>query len=264
MLPLKEIPGSLLEPLRFVLCDIDDTLTLEGMLPAESFTALHRLHEQGFHVIPVTGRPAGWCDHIARFWPVSAVVGENGAFSFRYDRASRKMHRRYSRSAKRWEKDRILLNRIAEQVLAEVPGSAIASDQAYREADLAIDFHEDVPPLPLSEVERIVAIFHEHGAKAKISSIHVNGWFGNYDKLSMTQALLADEFALGPDESKRCTVFIGDSPNDCPLFAYFPFSIGVANIMNFKDRLTPPPRWITSREGGFGFAEFVDLLLASC
>ena len=36
---------------------------------------------QGKLVIPITGRPAGWCDHIARMWPVDAVVGENGTKS---------------------------------------------------------------------------------------------------------------------------------------------------------------------------------------
>lgn len=258
--PVHKIPPDILKEIRFVLCDIDDTLTLEGMLPAESFSALHRLNEMGYHVIPVTGRPAGWCDHIARFWPVSAVVGENGAFYFRYDRAARKMYRCYRKNAEQRKKDRALLNRIAEQVMAEVPGSAIAADQAFREADLAVDFREGVPPLSFSEVERIVAIFHTHGAKAKVSSIHVNGWFGDYDKLSMTTTLLRDDFGLGTEESKSCGVFVGDSPNDCPMFAHFPFSVGVANILNFTGRLNPPPKWITSREGGHGFAEFVDLL----
>ncbi len=91
MRPLKEMPLTLVKSIRFILCDIDDTLTVEGTLPAETFTMLHRLKESRFCVIPVTGRAAGWCDHIARFWPVDGIVGENGAFYFRYDPDSKKM-----------------------------------------------------------------------------------------------------------------------------------------------------------------------------
>jgi hypothetical protein len=58
-----------------------------------------------------------------------------------------------------------------------------------READLAIDFCEDVPALPMPSVEAVKAIFEADGATAKISSIHVNGWFGDYDKLSMSRLL---------------------------------------------------------------------------
>ena len=157
-------------------------------------TAMERLRAAGLIVIPVTGRPAGWCDLIARQWPVDGVVGENGAFYFRYldARAAhaapglchRRRHpRRRSRSAGASSR---------AEVLAKVPGAAVASDQAYREADLAIDFCEDVPPLPPEAIDRIVAVFARHGATAKVSSIHVNGWYGAYDKLTMTRRLLSE------------------------------------------------------------------------
>jgi hypothetical protein len=107
-------------------------------------------------------------------------------------------------------------------VLATVPGSALASDQAYRIADLAIDFCEDVPPLPETEVDRIVAVFERAGAQAKVSSIHVNGWFGDYNKLSMAKTLLADVFGIGWDEARESVIYAGDSPNDEPMFAAFP------------------------------------------
>ena len=44
---------------RYILMDIDDTLTREGKLLASSYTALWKLKEAGLRVIPVTGRPAG-------------------------------------------------------------------------------------------------------------------------------------------------------------------------------------------------------------
>jgi HAD superfamily hydrolase (TIGR01484 family) len=179
--PLAEMPLAVRRQIRFVLCDIDDTLTLEGRLPACAYAALEHLRQADFTVIPVTGRPAGWCDHIARMWPVDAVVGENGAFYFRHDDASRRMLREYWNEATRGD-ERRRLDEIARQILLEVPGAAVAADQSYRETDLAIDYCEDVSPLGAEAVARIVAIFEAAGATAKVSSIHVNGWFGDHDK----------------------------------------------------------------------------------
>ena len=93
MRPLAEFPAGLRRAVRAVLTDIDDTLTTEGQLPSVAYAALERLRAAGLIVIPVTGRPAGWCDHIARMWPVDAVVGENGAFYFWY--AEGRLQRRY-------------------------------------------------------------------------------------------------------------------------------------------------------------------------
>ena len=93
--PIAEIPRDRCRSLRWLFTDIDDTLTTDGLLLAESFAALWSLHEAGIRVVPVTGRPAGWCDHIARMWPVAGVVGENGAFSFAYDRSRKWMERRW-------------------------------------------------------------------------------------------------------------------------------------------------------------------------
>ena len=138
----------------------------------------------------------------------------------------------------------------------------MASDQAYREADLAIDFCEDVPPLSISDVEKIVSCFKSAGAKAKISSIHVNGWFGNYDKLTMTEMMFEEVFGHRLEDVKDRVIFIGDSPNDSPMFSYFPHSVGVANILQFMGMMDHSPAWVTKREGGYGFFEMVDILLS--
>ncbi len=261
MKPLSELSLETARSIRVVLTDIDDTITSEGMLTAKAYGALEGLHQAGFLVIPVTGRPAGWCDHIARMWPVDAVVGENGAFYFRYDRKRKTMEQRFWASPEELKRNRSRLDSIEQDVLASVPGSALASDQAYRLADLAIDFCEDVPALPETEVDRIVAIFERAGAQAKVSSIHVNGWFGDYNKLSMAKTLLADVFGIGWDEARRSVIYAGDSPNDEPMFAAFPWSVGVANIQAFAHRLTSKPAYITKGHSGDGFAELADLLL---
>jgi HAD superfamily hydrolase (TIGR01484 family) len=245
-----------------VLCDIDDTLTDEGRLSASAYDALERLHEAGIRVVPVTGRPAGWCDLIARQWPVDGVVGENGAFWFRYDDATKTMTRRYAKTAAERTADRARLDAIRGEVLREVPGAAVASDQAYREADLAIDFREDVPPLQRKDIRRIVSIFEKHGATAKISSIHVNGWFGGYDKLSTSRSFLAEAFGIDISAEKERVVFVGDSPNDAPMFGFFPNSVGVANVRDFADDIDALPGYVTTARGGAGFAELAEALIA--
>ena len=247
----------------FVLTDIDDTLTLHGRLPAVAYAAMERLALAGFKVIPITGRPAGWCDHIARMWPVDGVVGENGALWFRHDPEQRRLVRRFLVDDATRRANRARLEALAAKILAEVPGCALASDQLYREADLAIDFCEDVAPLPDAEVARIVRLFEEAGCTAKVSSIHVNGWFGQYDKLTMTRLLMREVFGVELDAALYRFVFIGDSPNDQPMFAHFPNSVGVANLARFLSSLETPPRWLTDEEGGHGFAQVAELLLAT-
>lgn len=258
MQPLERLPRSDCRLVRAVLTDIDDTLTEHGRLPAVAYRALERLKAAGLIVVPVTGRPAGWCDLIARQWPVDGVVGENGAFYFRYDDSARKMIRHYMKSPQERALDRQKLDALQAEILSAVPGCAVASDQAYREADLAIDFAEDVAPLAPDAVHRIVEIFQSRGAVAKISSIHVNGWFGGYDKLTTSLRMLADEFGIDAHEQ---VAFVGDSPNDAPMFGYFPNSVGVANVQQFAGQLPASPKWITTKSGGQGFAEFTDHLL---
>src|SRR6202012_6157222 len=116
--------------------DIDDTLTTDGSLPAAAYAALQRLSESGLAVVPITGRPAGWCDMIARFWPVAGVVGENGAFTFRYDHAAKTMRRHFIASEAERIANRRKLEALGKRILTEVPVSAIASVQRVREADL--------------------------------------------------------------------------------------------------------------------------------
>ena len=258
MRPLAELDARAVRALLF---DIDDTLTTSGKLTAQAYAALERLHGSGKRAIAVSGRPAGWCDHIARMWPIDAVVGENGAFYFRY--ADGRLRRHYHDAAEERAAHRGRLAKIGAEIVAAVPGSAIAADQAYRETDLAIDYCEDVAPLPLATAERIVHLMRSAGLHAKLSSIHVNGWYGDYDKLAMTRVLLRQEFAIDLDCERANVVYVGDSPNDAPMFQFFPNAVGVANLRRFDGVLDAAPKYITSASSGAGFAELVEHLLAA-
>ena len=256
MKPLAQLDASNIGSLLF---DIDETLTTEGKLTAQAYGALENLHAAGKRAVAVTGRPAGWCDHIARLWPVDAVVGENGAFYFFF--ADGRLHKRFAddevtRAAKRHR-----LEAIAKAILQSVAGSALASDQAYRETDLAIDYCEDVAPLPLEAAERIAGLMRGAGLAARVSSIHVNGWFGDYDKLAMTRRLFKERFAIDLERANREIAYVGDSPNDAPMFAFFDNSVAVANVRRFAGRLDHEPKFITDASAGAGFAELVVHLL---
>lgn len=260
--PLSRFAAADRGRITHVLCDIDDTLTTDGILVPEAYSAIAALCDAGVGVIPITGRPAGWCDHIARMWPVDALVGENGAFFFRYDRNGKRMQRRYWKDKRERAHDRERLAAVRDYILQQVPGCAVAADQAYREADLAIDFCEDVAPLSRGQVQQIQRLFEERGAHAKISSIHVNGWFGDYDKLSMTRVLFREVYGHELEAVSSTVVFCGDSPNDAPMFGYFRHSVGVANVRQFTDILDAAPAYVTKSDGGRGFAELAAALLA--
>jgi HAD superfamily hydrolase (TIGR01484 family) len=265
MTPLATCPRATLAAVKGVLTDIDETVSTGGHLTADAYGALEALKKAGFQVVPVTGRPAGWCDHFARFWPVDAVVGENGAFWMWHDRtggrAQGKLRTRFVQSDAERAEGRRRLDLIRAQVLREVPGAGIASDQPYRAADLAVDFCEDVPPLAPADIERIVAIFEAHGAHAKVSSIHVNGWFGDYDKLTTSRLMMHELFGVDLEAERARYVFAGDSPNDAPMFGYFPNAVGMANVGDFTGRLEHQPRWVTAARSGAGFVELARALL---
>ena len=261
MKPLSSCPPATLAAVRGVLTDIDETVSTEGHLTAEAYGALEALKKAGLLVIPVTGRAAGWCDHIARFWPVDAVVGENGAFWMWHDHKLGKLRTRFIQSEAERADGRRRLELVRAEVAREVPGAGISSDQPYHQTDLAVDFCEDVPALPKAEVARIVAIFEKHGAQAKVSSIHVNGWFGDYDKLTTSKAMMAELFGIDIEHDRAAYVFSGDSPNDAPMFGFFPNAVGVANVAEFADRLAHKPAWIAKARSGAGFVELAHALI---
>lgn len=246
--------------LRYILMDIDDTLTTEGKLGAEAYAALWRLKEAGLFVVPITGRPAGWCDLIAREWPVDGVVGENGAFVFWEEAEGRHLKTLVHPAAVR--NDAPALARALARATAEVPGCRPARDQFARLYDIAIDFAEEEPVLPLSDALKIKTICEEEGARAKVSSIHVNAWMGDYDKLGMALRYLAQRFGYDDARDRESVVFVGDSPNDEPMFAHFPMACGVANVVRYSSMMKRLPAFVATKECGAGFAEITNTLLS--
>ena len=256
MRPFDQFPPAIARQIRFILSDVDDTLTDGPRLPAATYLALERLEAAGIAVVPVTAAPAGWCDLMARMWPVAAVIGENGGLCFRRDPASDDTARHYWAAPREREQARARLADLAAAITAAVPGAQPSHDQCYRETTLA--FRNRGAALSEQILARLVAA----GAQATLNSIWVVGWFGDFDKLAMARRMLVELFALDPERDADHCLYVGDSLNDAPMFGFFANSVGVASVRRWADRLPVLPRWITSGAGGTGFVEIADALLA--
>lgn len=209
--------------------------------------------------MPITGRPAGWCDLIARQWPVAGVVGENGAFVYTVE--GDVLRRIVHPAAPETPAER--LAELASFLSRRFGVIRIAKDQFARVYDLAIDFCEEPPDLGLRYAEEVAEGCREFGAHARVSSIHVNAWFGDYDKSDMTVRFLAERFRFTPEDDPTAAVYCGDSPNDEPLFARIPLSVGVANVTAFLSTMRRTPAYVTSLPRAAGFAEAADAILAA-
>ena len=239
---LSELPTA---GVRALLFDLDGTLVDERLSPA-AYAALAQAQQAGLRTVAVTGRPAGWCDLMTRWWPLDGVVGENGALAMRLvdGRLERSDWQPAAASADR-------LTGLWEAVREAFPDAQQAADQPWRVHDVAIDFAEECD-LGLEWAGAVAEFARAQGARAAVSSIHVNCWFGDWDKLGMSERLLD---ALGL--AREACVYVGDSPNDAPMFRAFELSVGVASVADYGDLLEHAPRYVTESDGGAGFTEVV-------
>jgi HAD superfamily hydrolase (TIGR01484 family) len=258
MQPFAQCPPQHLAQVQGIFTDVDDTLTRHGKLSASTFAALHALAGAGIAVIPITGGPASWADHMARVWPVAAAVGESGAVAYWQTPNGLKTlhaHDETVRAEYRTRRDQ------AWQIVRQhVPHAQLAADQVFRLSDLAIDYAQDAQ-LSNDEVHTITSLLQAQGMTVRISSIHINAWLGSYDKPEAAHRVA--RACLGVDLA-TCIhrwVYVGDSRNDEGMFAQFPLSIGVANIAAVVAHLQHAPAYITQASHGQGFEEVAHALL---
>ncbi len=256
MKPLREFHHR---SIKYLFADIDGTMTSEGKIAAETYHAIWSLAKCQIHLIPVTGRPAGWCDLMVRHWPIHGVIGENGALAYRLDGRRMKRHEALPTSERKTGRQR--LKALAKEVLAKFPGTKIAADQFCRRFDVAVDFAEDVPALSVETAQQIQSFFAAHGAHAKVSNIHVNAWFGDFDKSTMVDWYARNWIGLSNDDLISRAAFVGDSMNDEPMFKKFHHSFAVANVKPFLSAMKFKPKFVTAESEGAGFAELTAHLI---
>jgi HAD superfamily hydrolase (TIGR01484 family) len=243
-----------------VLTDIDDTLTTDGAITADALQGLHDLRAAGFHVIAITGRPMGWSLPFARDWPIDAIVAENGAVALFHDGA--KLRVEYAQDDATREANAVRLKATAERVLREVPGAALSQDSAGRVTDIAVD-HSEFARLSQAQVEAVVRVMREEGMQATVSSIHINGWYGEHTKLSGARWIVQRLLSRDIEQERERWAYVGDSTNDQLMFGHFPLSVGVANLLQFAEQLSVWPAYVTQEARGAGFAEVAQRLVAA-
>jgi HAD superfamily hydrolase (TIGR01484 family) len=258
--PWSAVDCRALASVRGVLTDIDDTLTTEGAITPAALQALQALQEAGLPVIAITGRPMGWSEPFARDWPIDAIVAENGAVAlFREDT---RLRVEYAQDEATRLHNAVRLRQAADRVLREVPGTTLARDSAGRVTDIAVD-HAEFARLSPAQVAQVVRVMRAEGMHATVSSIHVNGWFGEHDKLSGARWIVRRLLERRLDDEAARWVYVGDSTNDQAMFGHFPLSVGVANLLQFADVLSVWPAYLTQGERGEGFAEVAKTLVAA-
>jgi hydroxymethylpyrimidine pyrophosphatase-like HAD family hydrolase len=284
---LAEWPAGDRRGIVGVFTDIDDTLTTEGAITADALAALGQLRAAGIHVIAITGRPVGWSEPFALRWPVDAIVAENGAVALvpeggrnsphpspppKGERVSRfsprtegeganRLLKLYQQDARVRAENFVRLQQVAQRILREVPAAVLTRDSAGRETDIAID-HSEFVQLPPEAVAQVLRLMHDEGMNATVSSIHINGWYGDHDKLSAARWITRELFGRSLDAEIDHWLYVGDSTNDELMFEHFPHSVGVANIRRFEAQLKHPPRYITPGERGAGFAQVAQAIIA--
>ena len=244
-----------------VFTDIDDTLTTEGAITADALQALADLKTAGLHVVPITGRPVGWSEPFVQSWQVDAIVAENGAVGLTHSSATG-LRKLYQQDANTRSANFARMQTVLSEIERNVPGAGRSQDSAGRETDIAID-HSEFTQLPLNAIEDVVRLMRSAGMTATVSSIHINGWFGEHSKLTGARWIVQALWGRDLDAEIDQWVYVGDSTNDQVMFEHFPHSVGVANIRRFEAQLTHPPRYITQGERGAGFSELVQHLLHS-
>ena len=253
-----ECPSAALRDVCGVFTDIDDTLTRDGAIEAQALAALNRLAAAGVPVVAITGRPLGWSQPFAAVWPVAAIVAENGAVAL--VRQGHLCLTEFVQNPAVREANALRLQQVAARVPRDVPGSTLAQDSAGRATDIAID-HSEFAHLGQAQIDQVLAILRSEGMVATVSSIHVNGWFGDHSKLTAAHWMLQRLFGRRLSDEIDRWVYVGDSTNDQLMFSAFALSVGVANLRRFADRLQCWPTYITQGERGAGFAEVAARLL---
>ena len=243
-----------------VFTDIDDTLTTEGAITPDALQALQNLKAAGLMVIPITGRPVGWSIPFASTWPVDAMVAENGAVALLHNAATNQVNKIYQQDPATRTHNFDQMQRIAQRVLKEVPGTIMTQDSSGRETDIAFD-HSEFHKLSQDQIQQVLQLLKQEGLTATVSSIHINAWFGDHNKWHGAQWILKELTGRDLKQELDRWVYLGDSTNDQVMFEHFTHSVGVANIRRFEKELKHLPKYIATQVRGAGFAELANALL---
>lgn len=258
MEPIQQLSRCQAQGIRYILTDVDDTLSYRGQLLPETLDALYALRSAGITVVPITGACAGWCDALVRLLPVETIIGEGGGFRFQLD--GLQLTTEYWLPEASRQELRLQLEAAVNAAVAAVPRARLAADQPLRLTDFAIDIGQAVQ-LSVEEVQQLCEVLDAFEVNYSTSSIHLNVWTGDHNKWRAAERYFSAVMGLKTEQITQQVLCIGDSANDEPMFRALPLSVGVANIEHSRRWLKTLPAYRTAAEGGRGFAEMVQHLL---
>lgn len=253
--PLREADLSSVEA---VFTDVDGTLTSNGKLTSTTLRAIEWLNAVHVPVVLVSGRPSAWGEAWARQWPVAGAIMENGALHYAW--RDGKLEKSFDQDEKQRALHRKRLLTLVDAAMNEVPGAKLSMDSAGTEVDVAIDYNEDVS-LGSQAADALENFLRKRGVTAVRSSVHVNCWIGDFDKLKAVKRFVRSEWKKTIAREDGRYVYVGDSFNDAPMFRALSLSVGVANVKDVLDTITSLPKFVTRAREGKGFGEVADAIV---
>lgn len=258
MRPLGELCADEARRIDRVVFDLDDTVLDHGRLSEAAYSALFRMKEGGLELVASTGRSAAWAEVVARQWPVTAALAENGAVAWTRRPEGRVVLADPVSESLRLER-RSGLDRLTAEILRRFDALHLADDNAGRRTDVTFDIgeHHHVEPDVIAAAREVA---RARGARTLVSSVHLHVTFDGHDKASGFVRWAASR-GIDPTRALARAAFIGDSANDGAAFAAFGLPLGVANVSPHLAKLTIPPRFVASLPMGAGFAEIARTIL---
>ncbi len=237
--------------IKYIISDVDDTITHDGKLLPLVLDAIYRAKMSGRTIILVTGGSVGWSDAYIRQWPVDAVIAESGAVMLCHDRDGGIT----SLINPAIDRDGVLKKR--RELMEYTAPYPFSSDQCARVFDIAYDKKK----MSSAEIRTLRNILTIYGASWGESSIHINAWFGDYDKKSALRHFATQALGIREEEYLEGGIYLGDSLNDQSLFGYIPMSIGMHTVEDNRTLFSVLPLYITTGTSGEGWVETVNCLL---
>lgn len=247
--PLEGLSSINLEKIKYIVSDVDDTITSSSRLLSTTLNKMEEAEKKGYRIILVSGGSAGWCEVYLRQWPVYRVIAESGALLIYKDECDQV---KYLKNPAITDED---IKKRAK-LLSMIEKEYLSSDQYARVFDIAVDLKNT----PKEKLEEIKELADEMGAHYASSSIHLNIWFGDYSKVNGLIAFFKRE---GIDEArlKEESIYLGDAKNDEEAFSFFSLSIGMKSVEDNRESFDVLPTYISNFYGGKGFEEVISLLL---
>lgn len=238
--------------ISLIATDMDGTLTSQGKFTSSLFKALEALAEAEIVVLLITGRSAGWVQGLKSYLPVTGAIAENGGIFFPANSEQPKL----LTPIPNLTTHRQQLAATFEYLKSHFPQIEESTDNPFRLTDWTFD----VQGLTTAELQQLEQLCLAKTWGFTYSTVQCHIKPENQTKATSLQQVLNSYF---PKITTENLITVGDSPNDESLFdrSIFPFSVGVANILHYKDKLKFLPAYVTSLEEGEGFRELAELVL---